>query len=328
MNKVETSKEVKKVSKEELKSIRNLLKNDKDFLEQEEIENYKRILEENEEDNEEYYENYEMRKLEREASLEYSYVSKLETKKEKLDAEKVIRNSARNFYQMYPVIRKKVGSLEDLIQEIKFMLLAKANEGYYVNSLSLLKAVIVRYLIDVLRTSKVHYELEDENFDMLQCDSETHRISGEERLFQESSEARENNISADLDRKEFDAIEIVEGILNSEDFKNLKEKQKIETKKLIFSKAIHNAGLNSSYFWNQYKEFENELDEEKKEILAEGIAYKESTGNYEQMTDDVMLKTFMNIKTGINAGSAGRITKTIPEFLKNVYTKNGGKLYT
>lgn len=330
MNKVEMNEERNGLrSEEELERIREILRNDREFLEEEEIEHYEQILEENEENKkeEEYYENYEMRKLEREARLQYSYVANLKTEKEKLDTEKILRSNCRKFYNLYSNIRKKVGGLEDLIDIVRINFMEKAQKGILVETLSQFKTFTINCLVDIKRSSEVHYDMEDEKFDMLQQSADEHVVSGEQRLFRESAEARENGMMNDLDKKEFDAIEVVEGFLNSEEFKNLKEDKQIKVKKLIFSKAIHNAGLSSSYFWNQYKAFENELDEEKKEILAEGIAFKEDTGKYEQMTDDIMLKTFMGIRTGSNAGSAGAITRDIPQLLKEIYIKNGGKLY-
>lgn len=173
---------------------------------------------------------------------------------------------------------------------------------------------------DLYRSMRRVNNYEDRYFDLDQQSRDSYVESGENRAFKKSEEAKlamNGSVEDGVNFKELTKIILddSEGYLKFLDLSPRKTEEMIEkTKKWIVVNAYLNANSSDPEIYRMYKVYEAELSEEQRELLAECEAKKEETGG--TITKDIILKTFYGIKTGINAGSAGKITKFIPELIK------------
>lgn len=172
--------------------------------------------------------------------------------------------------------------------------------------------------IDCYRSTTRKASHEDRNLVIDMQASEDNVESGENKLYQNSESGREAMRKGDaVVNMEFE--QLFDALQNDEIYDDVKAKYNLkprhieEIKKFVSVKAYH-AGINEVKVIDLYKKYELELDEEKKEMVARCEATKSSGG----ITDDVMLKAYYGIGTGIDAGSAGRITRKIPMILEEV----------
>lgn len=170
---------------------------------------------------------------------------------------------------------------------------------------------------DHYRFAKRKTSYEDRYFDIDRQSADNHVESGDNRLYQESEAGRDAMRTNSISSIEFD--QLFNSLLDESNYDelrikyNLKPRHIEEIKKYIAVKAYH-TGINDVKVIDLYKKYESELDEEKREMVAECVANKSNNG----LTADVMLKTFFGIGSGINAGSAGRITQNIPVIVKEM----------
>lgn len=299
-------------SKEE--EIEFLLEEEKEALNEKELEQFKtKLMKELEDESDgNYYEKTEMRKFEREETLKFEYLQGFKTDKEKLSAEQILKSNVRKFFMTNPILKVRYGDVDSLENQIRLELLEKANKGQIFGTYGFFKTVVMNLIRDHLRKEDVHCGFEDKFFDMDQKSSINHEESGENRLYKESEFGREA-MRMDAPGEDMEFEQLFDSLLNENNYKDIKPARvkDEDIKKFIIIKAYH-AGINDINVIKSYKKYEDELDEENKELIAKCVAEK---GN---ITSDVMLKTFFGIRTGINAGSAGRITRGIPAIIEEM----------
>lgn len=278
------------------------------------------------------------------AEEEYSYLesnekprySKNLTDEEAKLVEKIITRTAYSHFICNPLYKQQK-ELSDIRMEIVVKLLNQATlkdedgnvmrdengqvmlrENGIARNMAEIRMWIKNAARDIYRYTKRRTDREDRYFDMDQKDSDNYVVSGENRLYQESEVGREammgNSTETNLEFEQlFDSLLDENNYDELREVLNIKPKRMEEIKKFIVTKAYH-AGINDMKVINEYKKYELELDEEKKELIAECEASKSDGG----ITSDVLLKAYFNIKTGINAGSAGRITRGIPVIIEEM----------